>query len=61
VTRVSTWWWLQACLRGTNPCRYGYDSKAYGGGQQDQAGELFSDWDAHLDCLGEGAASGAKS
>lgn len=44
----------------TNPCRYGNDREAYGGGQQDQAGELFSDWNAHLDCLGEGAASDAK-
>ena len=48
---------MQTCSGGTDPCRYGYDSKAYGGGQQDQAGELFSDWDAHLDCVGEGAAS----
>jgi hypothetical protein len=51
---------VQTCLAGTNPCRDGYDSKAYGGGQQDQAGELFSDWNAHLYRLGEDAASGAE-
>jgi hypothetical protein len=51
---------MHTCLAGTDPCRYGYDSEAYGGGQQDQAGELFSDWDAHFDCVGEGAASGAE-
>jgi hypothetical protein len=51
---------VQTCLAGTDPCRDGYDGKAYGGGQQDQAGELFSDWDAHLDRLGEATASGAE-
>jgi hypothetical protein len=51
---------VQTCQAWTDPCRDGYDSKAYGGGKQDQAGELFSDWDAHLDRLGEDAASGAE-
>jgi len=31
----------------TDPCRYGNNSQTDGSGQQDQAGELLSDGDAH--------------